>query len=70
MSASTSGMHHTLWNAFMVKAVDLLSSNLVLKKRWTVMTAICDSEPDNKWKINTAYSRHALVPTSYLCQTP
>lgn len=45
MGTSTTGMYHTLWNAFMVKAVDLLPSNLILKKRWTIATAICDSKP-------------------------
>jgi len=46
MSTSTAGMHDTLWDAFMVKAVDLLPSNLVLKKHRTVVTAIGDLEPD------------------------
>ena len=73
MSTSTTRMHNALWNAFVVKAVDLLPSNLILKKRWTIMTAVCDPKPEQFQKfrnINTIYSRHAFMPTNYLCQTP
>jgi hypothetical protein len=69
MSASTAGMHYTLWNAFVVKAVNLLSSNLVLKKRWTVVPAICDSEPEMKDR-HRVYLRRMFILTNYLCQTP
>lgn len=40
MSPHTPCMDYTFGNAFMVEAVNLLSSNLVLQKRWTSVGAV------------------------------
>jgi hypothetical protein len=37
MSTGTAGMDYTLWDPFVVKAVYLLSTNLILKERRTVL---------------------------------
>jgi hypothetical protein len=60
MSTGTAGMYYTLWDPFVVKAVYLLSPNLILKERRTVLLWLGadDLEPDEKLKINTTYSMH------------
>lgn len=37
MSTGTAGMHYTLWDPLVVKAVYLLSPNLILKERRAVL---------------------------------
>jgi len=43
--ASTTGMNDSLWNTFVIKAIDLLAAGVIFEEHWTSLVLGDDFEP-------------------------